>query len=77
MEPGDARTGLERGIVGSEHVLNLNAQEHPTLETGPAKVECIQCRQSCSKNVPYKWLGGTCEPVELPSKGFGVARPIW
>ena len=42
VEPGDARTGLERKIVGSEHVLNLNAQERPTLESMPAKVECTR-----------------------------------
>ena len=74
VEPGDARTGLERKIVASEHVLNLRAQEHPTLESLPAKVECIRCKQSCAKIAIYKWLGEPCKPVEYSRGGTGVAR---
>ena len=65
---------MERKIVASEHVLNLNAQEHPTLESLPAKVECVKCKQSCSKIAIYKWLGETCKPVEYSRGGTGVAR---
>ena len=74
VEQGDARTGLERRIVTSEHVLNLNAQEHPTLESLPAKVECTKCNQSCSKKAIYRWLGEPCKPVNYSSGGTGVAR---
>ena len=74
VEQGDARSNLERKIVDSGHDLNLSAQEHPTIESLPAKVECINCKQSCSKKAIYKWLAKPCKPVSYSRGGTGVAR---
>ena len=69
---------LERKLATSEHVTNLVALDHPTLDTMPANICCLQCKQSCTKGALYKWLSGPCRPVELSGSGDDeVAKPIW
>ena len=61
-------------IVESGHDLNLDAQEHPTVENLPAKVECVKCKQSCFQKAIYKWLAKPCKPISYSRGGTGVAR---